>query len=676
MFPASTHIKLRKTRSRRRKLKSRQTQLLKSKKIDHRTTQSTSLVSHFHDILNDLKRPGTRFSSYTITELEPICQQIAIQVMSSTTPITDCCPFICIFCQNFIYAPITLYCGHTFCDQCIKDDEFSSSVNCPRCPENIQGQITSSILHAREKSYKKNRFLTELFENSESLKIKCEMISLCHQGQKEYSNGNYQKAIEIYSNVIDQSNDDHLALYNRAKAYKALKQYDQALNDATHVVTLKSQWAKGYLCQSEILFEMNHFISALMSSLRALVIDPEDQAGKRIMAQHLHAVLQNNDEEAIANIDSELEQFNKAPLSHDDNVEATTSVTDTSPLTICKSKQPTASCFCLQFDYKNLNIKDFDCSICVNLLWFPVTTPCGHVFCRECLIRSVDNTQILCPICKSSLDDFFPMLIQSHVNKTEIISKIIETYFPTEYNERNQLHQEETSRSTLIPQNDNESNIFEIPIFVCVSTLPNCVCPLHVFEPRYRLMMRRTIETESRTFGMCSYDEQTQTFTDYGTLLFIRGLVYTQDGWSIVDTIGQRRFRVIERGMKDGYDTARVQLIRDDPIEQHEFDDLFQLNRVTYTRVREWFDHLDAYRRTLITRQLEEYPPCDDLTVGSTDGPSWAWIMLNLLPIEQLLQLTVLASRSFRIRLQTINDTMDFLLNQQPQQGAAPSNDE
>ncbi len=76
----------------------------------------------------------------------------------------------------------------------------------------------------------------------------------------------------------------------------------------------------------------------------------------------------------------------------------------------------------------------------------------------------MDNTQILCPICKSSLDDvsirkifccfffisqkfkFFPMLIQSHVNKTEIISKIIETYFPTEYNERNQLHQEETSR--------------------------------------------------------------------------------------------------------------------------------------------------------------------------------------------------------------------------------------
>ena len=39
-------------------------------------------------------------------------------------------------------------------------------------------------------------------------------------------------------------NDDHLALYYRAKAYKALREYDQALNDATRVITLKPQWAK------------------------------------------------------------------------------------------------------------------------------------------------------------------------------------------------------------------------------------------------------------------------------------------------------------------------------------------------------------------------------------------------------------------------------------------------
>lgn len=45
--------------------------------------------------------------------------------------------------------------------------------------------------------------------------------------------------------------------------------------------------------------------------------------------------------------------------------------------------------------------------------------------------------------------------------------------------------------------------------------------------------------------------------------------------------------------------------------------------------------------------------------------------MLNLLPIEQLLQYTALASRSCRVRLQMINDTMDFLLNQPVAGGAA-----
>lgn len=59
-------------------------------------------------------------------------------------------------------------------------------------------------------------------------------------------------------------------------------------------------------------------------------------------------------------------------------------------------------------------------------------------------------------------------------------------------------------------QDTPEENIFEVPIFVCVLAVPYCVCPLHVFEPRYRLMMRRTVETEYRTFGMCSYDEQAE----------------------------------------------------------------------------------------------------------------------------------------------------------------------
>ncbi|CAF1174709.1 unnamed protein product [Adineta steineri] len=663
MFSIHKNQSLKKSSFRYRKRQLKQNHSNKKSSVKNK---QSSFIERFYQILSDLQKPDTRFLSYTIIELEPICQQIAIQQMSSSSILITSCPWICLFCENFIYEPITLYCGHTYCEQCIKDDKFSS-INCPRCPKDIQEQIKSSIIYARENNSSKNHFLKQIIERSTTFKLKCENILLCHKAQNEYMKKNYQQAIDIYSDIIEKYDDEHIAFYGRAKTYKALKQFDKALTDIEQVILLKPYWAKGYYCRSEILFEMKCFTPALLSSLQGLTLDPDDQRGKQIMARHLHTVLHNNDDKQdVTRAENDLNMF---PSTNNTTKQVMTSNACDSKLHMCKST-PLTPCLCALFDSEHINARDYDCSICVNLLWFPITTPCGHIFCRECLIRSIDNTHAQCPICKKSLEDFFPLLIQSHVNKTELVSQITETYFPNEFHERRELYEKENIQGASIPQqltDSGESIIFEIPIFICVLALPHSTCPLHVFEPRYRLMMRRTIETQSRTFGMCIYNEQTETFADYGTLLYIRGLIYTQDGRSIVDTIGRQRFRVIDRGMRDEYNTARIQLIKDHAIEQDEFDDLCQYNRTTYKRVRDWFQQLDPYRRTLISRQLDGYPPCDDLTHESDDGPSWAWIMLNLLPIESHLQYTALSSQSFRDRLQIINNTMDFLLNQQPQ---------
>ena len=45
-----------------------------------------------------------------------------------------------------------------------------------------------------------------------------------------------------------------------------------------------------------------------------------------------------------------------------------------------------------------------------------------------------------------------------------------------------------------------------VPIFVCTMAYPTVPCPLHIFEPCYRLMIRRCIETGTRQFGMCLGD--------------------------------------------------------------------------------------------------------------------------------------------------------------------------
>lgn len=58
----------------------------------------------------------------------------------------------------------------------------------------------------------------------------------------------------------------------------------------------------------------------------------------------------------------------------------------------------------------------------------------------------------------------------------------------------------------------------EVPIFVCTMAFPTIPCPLHVFEPRYRLMIRRSMETGTKQFGMCIADEL-KGFADHGCML-------------------------------------------------------------------------------------------------------------------------------------------------------------
>ena len=43
----------------------------------------------------------------------------------------------------------------------------------------------------------------------------------------------------------------------------------------------------------------------------------------------------------------------------------------------------------------------------------------------------------------------------------------------------------------------------EIPIFLCSVVFPYVQCPLHIFEPKYRLMIRDCLESGSKKFGIC-----------------------------------------------------------------------------------------------------------------------------------------------------------------------------
>ena len=69
-------------------------------------------------------------------------------------------------------------------------------------------------------------------------------------------------------------------------------------------------------------------------------------------------------------------------------------------------------------DSSLLVVEDLECSLCYRLFHQPVTTPCGHTFCRQCLDRCMDH-HTSCPMCKSSLTEVRRGLVQAFAHTLE-----------------------------------------------------------------------------------------------------------------------------------------------------------------------------------------------------------------------------------------------------------------
>ncbi|XP_060064809.1 LON peptidase N-terminal domain and RING finger protein 3-like [Ylistrum balloti] len=304
-----------------------------------------------------------------------------------------------------------------------------------------------------------------------------------------------------------------------------------------------------------------------------------------------------------------------------------------------------------------LNKEDFECSLCYRLLYEPVTTPCGHAFCRHCLDRCLDH-QTQCPLCKSSLAEY---LAERRQTITENIAGIVETYFGEELEIRRKIHEDEMEELSRMVTDQHE-----IPVFVCTMAFPGIPCPLHIFEPRYRLMVRQCMESGTRQFGMCTGNGDSEgDFSEIGCMLEIRDVQFFPDGRSLVDTIGGKRFKVISRGHKDGYNTAKVEFLRDQPLPEQDHHRMSVLQTEVYGLVQSWLEKLSGMQREQILKHLGQLPALDQDFHNNLNGSSWLWWTLSVLPLDTRIQMTMLAMRSYEERLNGIKRILMYMRRQQ-----------
>ena len=118
----------------------------------------------------------------------------------------------------------------------------------------------------------------------------------------------------------------------------------------------------------------------------------------------------------------------------------------------------------------------------------------------------------------------FQYLASSQKTVTDFVERAIKWAAPKEYAARAACHRHELVQATTSEEEeeekpeDNASSLTmmtttmglettargRIAVFVCTTAFPCVACPLFVYEPRYRLMVRRCLESGVRQFGIAA----------------------------------------------------------------------------------------------------------------------------------------------------------------------------
>lgn len=307
---------------------------------------------------------------------------------------------------------------------------------------------------------------------------------------------------------------------------------------------------------------------------------------------------------------------------------------------------------------------ELDCQVCYSLILDPLTTPCGHTFCRKCVTRVLDHTD-LCPVCRRKVG--MSSTIQSEpLNRT--LAHLIDYFFADQIVAR---------REAVALDEMGTDHEKSLPLFVCTMSFPTMPTFLHIFEPRYRLMIRRVVDNGDGKFGMVMYNRRGRSqgddlgsvpFMQYGTLLMVERYELLPDGRSLVIATGVSRFKVLEAGELDGYHIARTERVDDlnladeerleatetaaaaipdpslgpnsePPLESLSTQELLALVRDFIRKQRQ------AGAPWLHPRVMLAYGPVP------TDAARFPWWFASILPISEEEKYPILSARSVRERL-------------------------
>lgn len=181
------------------------------------------------------------------------------------------------------------------------------------------------------------------------------------------------------------------------------------------------------------------------------------------------------------------------------------------------------------------------CQLCSSPVADATTTPCGHTFCRLCLLQQKVHNDT-CSTCSRPLPKYNTLLTQA---PNHLLSRIVKDF---------QL-------SGLLPCNTRETPLLDsinlhqrnVPLFISGTViLPGQSFRLPIFQANHLAMFRHALIPSSRYNGLCiaSVHRSRPQVAQFGTILQVVGVEHRTDA-IIVDVVGVDRFMLSNHEEQD-----------------------------------------------------------------------------------------------------------------------------
>ncbi|KAI8913257.1 PUA-like domain-containing protein [Gorgonomyces haynaldii] len=492
----------------------------------------------------------------------------------------------CNACSELLFDPITLPCGYSICKRCFRLPKQRipqtenpqeakaalAAVRAYKCPVRACGKrhrhrnekTNLMLYYCLEKLFPNEYRALSLVREGELLlkpywspdQSICKEDVNCEEATEEelqqQKNGELESIISNYFKpAIDIAPHLQLPYVLRAKALGELRRFDEANGDAQMAARMNASNRRGIVAEKLVQWRHKMYQSQMhvLATCAMSTLDHEDTQDDPAVAQSVRAAAEALRLE-INNIVKQPQDDTTMPPSMGQCIRSLFERCGTSNLEqVCESQ---------------LLSSDFECHMCLSLVQHPITTPCGHTWCRNCLLASLDHTPG-CPMCRTKLPQFGYFM---HRPQSYSIQKFASCFDSN-------------------PSVDNYGQTHtKTPLFICTLSLPGSVANFHMFEPRYRVMMKRAIETDRRLIIALPSQEQGSKIpsVEYGCLVYIKhfepllscDIVATEDGnlpRYLIETEALHRVRLSSLSQNSaGYYEAYSERVEDVEPEDREQD--------------------------------------------------------------------------------------------------------